>query len=176
MKKLLLILLSCILLTGCDFEYDFSDKYLYTTEYPIEYAANILYGEHATVSSVYPMGSDRTYVVTEKKKDIYAEGETFIYSGLANEAYLARDLLNRNENIQLIDATKGMSLTNNVSGLWLNPSNYLMLCSNIKSSLIDYNENVYVKENIEENYKTLNDSISLLSRQSLCTKTDSLLT
>ncbi len=162
MKKLLLILLSCILLTGCDFEYDFSDKYLYTTEYPIEYAANILYGEHATVSSVYPMGSDRTYVVTEKKKDIYAEGETFIYSGLANEAYLARDLLNRNENIQLIDATKGMSLTNNVSGLWLNPSNYLMLCSNIKSSLIDYNENVYVKENIEENYKTLNEKISEL--------------
>lgn len=161
MKKILLIL-ACILLTGCDFEYDFSDKYLYTTEYPIEYAANILYGEQATVSSVYPMGSDRTYVVTEKKKDIYAEGETFIYSGLANEAYLARDLLNRNENIQLIDATKGMSITNNVSGLWLNPSNYLMLCSNIKSSLIDYNENVYVKEKIEENYKTLNEKVSEL--------------
>lgn len=161
MKKLLLIL-SCLLLTGCGFEYDFSDKYLYTTEYPIEYAANILYGEYATVSSVYPMGSDRTYVVTEKKKDIYAEGETFIYSGLANEAYLARDLLNRNENLQLIDATKGMSIANNVSGLWLNPSNYLMLCSNIKSSLIDYNENVYVKEAIEENYKTLNEKVSEL--------------
>lgn len=161
MKKILLIL-SCLLLTGCSFEYDFSDKYLYTTEYPIEYAANMLYREYATVSSVYPMGSDRTYVVTEKKKDIYAEGETFIYSGLANEAYLARDLLNRNENLQLIDATKGMSITNNVSGLWLNPSNYLMLCSNIKSSLIDYNENVYVKEAIEENYKTLNEKVSEL--------------
>lgn len=161
MKKILLIL-SCILLSGCSFEYDFSDKYLYTTEYPIEYAANMLYGDHATVQSVYPMGSDRTYVVTEKKKDIYAKGETFIYSGLANEAYLARDLLNKNENIQLIDATKGMSITNNVSGLWLNPSNYLMLCSNIKSSLIDYNENVYIKENIEENYKTLNEKVSEL--------------
>ena len=161
MKKLLLIL-ACILLSGCTFEYDFSDKYLYTTEYPIEYAANMLYGEHATVQSVYPMGSDRTYVVTEKKKDIYAEGETFIYSGLANEAYLARDLLNRNERLQLIDATKGMSITNNVSGLWLNPSNYLMLCSNIKSSLIDYNDNVYVKEKIEENYKTLNEKVSEL--------------
>ena len=161
MKKILLII-GCLLLYGCDFEYDFSDKYIYTTEYPIEYATNILYSEHATVSSVYPMGSDRTYKVTEKKKDMYAKGETFIYSGLANEAYLARDLLNRNENIQLIDATKGMSITDNVSGLWLNPTNYLMLCSNIKSSLIDYNDNVYVKENIEENYKILNEKVSEL--------------
>ena len=161
MKKFLLAL-GCILLTGCSFEYDFSDKYLYTTAYPIEYAASTLYSDHATVASVYPMGSDKTYEVTEKKKDIYAEGETFIYSGLANEAYLARDLLNKNEHLQLIDATKGMTITTDISGLWLNPSNYLMLCSNIKSSLIDYNENVYVKENIEENYKTLNEKVSEL--------------
>ena len=161
MKKFLLAL-GCILLTGCSLEYDFSDKYLYTTAYPIEYAASSLYSDHATVSSVYPMGSDKTYEVTEKKKDIYAESETFIYSGLANEAYLARDLLNRNENLQLIDATKGMTTTTDISGLWLNPSNYLMLCSNIKSSLIDYNENVYIKENIEENYKKLNEKVSEL--------------
>ena len=67
-----------------NFEYDFSDKYLYTTEYPIEYAANMLYGEHATVQSVYPMGSDRTYVVTEKKKDIYAEGLDKVYKFIVN--------------------------------------------------------------------------------------------
>ena len=161
MKKLLLAL-GCLLLTGCSFEYDFSDKYLYATAYPIEYAASSLYSDHATVSSVYPMGSDKTYEVTEKKKEIYAEGETFIYAGLANEAYLARDLLNKNEKLQLIDATKGMTITTDISGLWLNPSNYLMLCSNIKSSLIDYNENVYIKENIEENYKELNEKVSEL--------------
>ena len=161
MKKFLLVL-GCILLTGCSLEYDFSDKYLYTTAYPIEYAASSLYSDHATVSSVYPMGSDKTYEVTEKKKEIYAEGETFIYAGLANEAYLARDLLNKNEKLQLIDATKGMTITTDISGLWLNPSNYLMLCSNIKSSLIDYNDNVYIKENIEENYKELNEKVSEL--------------
>ena len=162
MKKILLVIISCLLLCGCDFEYDFSDTYLYTTEYPIEYATQMLYGDYANVSSVYPMGSDRTYEVTEKKKDIYSEGETFIYSGLAGEAYLARDLLNRNENIQLIDATKGMAITTNISGLWLNPSNYLMLCSNIKSSLIDYNDNVYIKEDIEKKYKVLNEKVSEL--------------
>jgi ABC-type Zn uptake system ZnuABC Zn-binding protein ZnuA len=37
-----------------------------------------------------------------------------------------------------------------------------MLCSNIKSSLIDYNDNVYTKENIEENYKILNEKVSEL--------------
>ena len=37
-----------------------------------------------------------------------------------------------------------------------------MLCSNIKSSLIDYNDNVYIKESIEENYKKLNEKISEL--------------
>lgn len=162
MKKILFVILSCLLISGCELNYDFKDKFLYVTAYPMEYAANVLYSDYATISSVYPMGSDKTYEVTEKKKDKYAEAETFIYSGLANEAYLAKDLLNRNEKLQLIDATKGMTLNSDISALWLDPSNYLMLCSNIKSSLIDYNENVYVKEAIEENYKKLNEKVSEL--------------
>ena len=89
MKKFLLAL-GCILLTGCSFEYDFSDKYLYTTAYPIEYAASSLYADHATVASVYPMGSDKTYEVTEKKKDIYAEGETFIYNTKDTEQQIVK--------------------------------------------------------------------------------------
>ena len=58
-----------------------------------------------------------------------------------------------------------MNNTNNVASMWLDPSNYLMLCSNIKSSLIDYNDNVYIKDNIEENYKSLNEKISELDVQ-----------
>ena len=46
--------------------------------------------------------------------------------------------------------------------MWLNPSNYLMLCSNIKSGLIEYNDNIYIKEKIENNYKTLNEMVSEL--------------
>ena len=37
-----------------------------------------------------------------------------------------------------------------------------MLCSNIKSSLKEYNENVYVKEGIENNYRKLNEKVSEL--------------
>ncbi|MGM9877600.1 MAG: metal ABC transporter substrate-binding protein [Bacilli bacterium] len=165
MKKIITILCLCLLLSGCDWDYNFNDEYLYTTMYPIEYATKELYSDHAKIESVYPMGSDNTYEVTQKKKDEYAKGTTFIYSGLANEAYLARDLLNKNSNLQLIDATKSMTSEGDISSIWLDPSNYLMLCSNIKSSLIDYNDNAYVKEDIEEHYKELNEKISELDVQ-----------
>lgn len=161
MKKTVLAVLTCLLfMTGCTFGDDFSDKYLYTTMYPIEYAANELYSDYAKVQSVYPNGATSKYEVTQKKKEIYANSEIFIYAGIANEAYLARDMININQDLKLIDATKGMDVNSKLESTWLDPSNYLMLCSNIKSSLIDYNDNPYVKEAIEDNYKKLNEKIS----------------
>ena len=163
MKKTILGIFTCLaFLTGCTFGDDFSDKLLYTTMYPIEYAANQLYSDYAKVQSVYPNGADNKYEVTQKKKEIYANSEIFIYSGIASEAYLARDMLNINKDLKLIDATKGMDTNAELESIWLDPSNYLMLCSNIKSSLIDYNDNPYVKEAIENNYKELNEKISSL--------------
>ena len=163
MKKIFSILLICILiLSGCSLNDDFSDKYLYVTTYPIEYATNMLYSDYAKINSVYPNGSKSDYKVTEKKKDKYATGELFIYSGVSGEAYLAKDIYNRNDNLGLIDATKGMNRELKNESIWLNPSNYLMLCSNIKSGLIEYNDNIYVKEKIENNYKDLNEKISEL--------------
>ena len=163
MKKTILGILACLtFMTVCSFGDDFSDKLLYTTMYPIEYAANQLYSDYAKVQSVYPNGADNKYEVTQKKKEIYANSEIFIYSGIANEAYLARDMLNINKDLKLIDATKGMDTNSELESIWLDPSNYLMLCSNIKSSLIDYNDNPYVKEAIENNYKELNEKISSL--------------
>lgn len=161
MKKTVLAVLTCLLfMTGCTFGDDFSDKYLYTTMYPIEYAANELYSDYAKVQSVYPNGATSKYEVTQKKKEIYANSEIFIYAGIANEAYLARDMININQDLKLIDATKGMDVNSKLESTWLDPSNYLMLCSNIKSSLIDYNDNPYVKEAIEDNYKKLNEKVS----------------
>ena len=166
MKKKLLILLGfALLLYGCDFKEDFKDRYIYTTLYPIEYATNQLYSDYGTVSSVYPNGANIDFEVTEKKKTNYSKAEIFVYSGIANEATLARDLLNKNNKLKIIDATKGMNNTNEIASMWLDPSNYLMLCSNIKSSLIDYNDNVYIKDSIEENYKKLNEKISELDVQ-----------
>ncbi len=166
MKKKILLLLSCLLLiSGCDFNEDFSDRYVYTTLYPVEYATTMLYSDYGNVESVYPNGADQTFKVTEKKKNTYAKGEIFIYSGIANEATLARDLLNKNDKLKIIDATKGLQSKLEITNMWLDPSNYLMLCSNIKRSLIEYTDNVYMKEDIEKKYKQLNEKISELDVQ-----------
>ena len=161
-KKLLFLLPFLLLLSGCTFKDDFRDIYVYTTLYPIEYATTMLYSEYGNVNSVYPNGATNEFKISEKKKKAYSQAEIFIYSGIANEATIARDLINNNTKIKLIDATKGLKSNENIASMWLNPSNYLMLCSNIKSSLIDYNENYYIKENIEEKYKKLNEKISEL--------------
>ena len=164
-KKLFVLAFTCIfLLAGCDWKENFSDKYVYTTMYPIEYATNALYSDHAKIMSVYPNGAGQTYIVTDKKKQKYSNAEIFVYSGTAGEASLARDLLNINNDLNIIDATKGMNNINLASS-WIDPSNYLMLCSNIKSSLIDYNSNPYIKDDIEEKYKELNVAISELDVQ-----------
>lgn len=162
MKKFLIGVSLLLLTSGCSITDEFSDKYLYTTMYPIEYAAQSLYGDYAKVESVYPNGADNTYKVTDKKKNKYANGEYFIYSGVAKEAYLAKDLLNLNGEIKLIDASKYVPSDNGYESIWLDPSNFLKVCNNIKTSLIDYNDNVYIKEDIEEKYKELNETISEL--------------
>ena len=101
-KKLFCLLSTCIfMLSGCNLNEDFSDKYVYTTFYPIEYATNVLYGTKSKISSVYPDNATTDYGVTDKKKKIYSNGEIFIYSGIAKEANLAKDLLNANSNIFL---------------------------------------------------------------------------
>ena len=161
-KKILLLIVGLLFITGCDFNEDFSDKYVYTTLYPIEYATTMLYSDYGNVNSIYPNGAKSDYKISNKKKKEYSKAEIFIYSGVANEATVARDLINNNTKIKLIDATKGLKSDESIASMWLNPSNYLMLCSNIKSGLIDYNENVYVKEKIEEKYRLLNEKISEL--------------
>ena len=163
MKKKLLCLLTILLfLSGCDLNDDFSDKYVYTTFYPVEYATSMLYSEYGNIESVYPNGANKDFEVTEKKKNTYSKAEIFVYSGVNKEATLARDLINKNHDIKLIDATKGMQNSTKTASVWLDPSNYLMLCSNIKSSLIDYTDNVYVKDGIEQKYKALNEKVSEL--------------
>lgn len=166
MKKTLLLiplLALSFLLTGCFEKDDFSDDYTYTTIYPIEYATNMIYGDHSNVVSIYPDGANPSdYELTDKLLNNFSEGKKFVYDGLSNEGLIARDLLNLNNNIEIIDAMKGMSYSDRIEELWLDPSNFLMVCRNIKSTLIDYEDNVYTKEKIEDNYTTLKESISIL--------------
>ena len=162
LKKLLLFIY-IILLCGCNLKNDFKNNIVYTSFYPIEYGVESLYSEYASVKSIYPNGVTKGYEITDKKIKKYSESEIFVYSGLADEASIAKDILNLNKNIKIIDATKGMNINNSLEEIWLDPSNYLMLCSNIKSSLLDYNESNYeIRKTIEDNYDILNEKISEL--------------
>lgn len=78
-KKLFCLLSACIfMLSGCNLNEDFSDKYIYTTFYPIEYATNVLYGTKSKISSVYPDNATTDYGVTDKRKR-FIQMEKYLY-------------------------------------------------------------------------------------------------
>lgn len=160
MKKVIVLLMSLFLLTGC-LEEEKLDKIAYTTYYPLEFATNYMYKDFATVKSIYPNGIDTSkYTLTDKQKSIYASSDMFVYAGLTDEVKLAAEFLNTNQNISIIDGTKGLSYSSEVCELWLDPSNYLMIARNIKSTLIDYANNVYDEEKIDKLYDELKIKIS----------------
>lgn len=160
MKKIIIILLSLVILTGCE-QKEVQTSTAYATYYPLEYATNYMYSSFAKVKSIYPNGVDTTnYELTDKQKGIYAMGDTFVYAGVTDEVKLAAEFLNTNQDLNIIDGTKGLSYSNNVSELWLDPSNYLMIARNIKSTLIDYTNNVYDEEKIDKLYDELKIKIS----------------
>lgn len=163
MKKFILGLLSLLLLTGCSFSTREENIKVYTTYYPIQYFTDYLYGKYGDIESIYPSQADiNNYELTDKQKSIYSKGDIFIYTGIKKEIDLAVDLLNKNEELRISDATKGLNYKNDISELWLDPSNALMIARNIKSNLEDYEENVYNRNYIESQYEDLKIKISEL--------------
>lgn len=147
-------------MTGCKRD-DLEEVDIYTTVYPIEYITNYLYGEKNNVDSIYPAGSNPdTYKLTKKQINDYSKGAIFIYNGLGKEKNIARDLLNKNLDLRIIDVSQGLEYENSMNELWLNPSDYLMVANNIKTGLEEYIKNIYVKEDIDKKYDELKVLIS----------------
>lgn len=163
MKKLLTIIMSLLVLTGCSFAEEEISDITYTTYYPYVYATNYMLNGIENVLSIYPSGVDTTtYELTKKQKENYSNSHTFIYTGLNDEVKLAVEFLNNNSSLNLIDATHGLNYSTSIAELWLNPSNYLMIARNIKSTLIDYESNIYNREKISDRYDELKILISEL--------------
>ena len=160
---LILVLFS---ITGCFKRDDLEDVTIYTTVYPIEYLTKRLYGYNSEVVSIYPNGVDvNTYELSEKQVKNYSDSSIFIYNGLSNEKEVARTFLNENEKLKIIDVSYGLKYTYGVEELWLSPNNYLMLASNIKTSLNELITSKYIKEEIQTNFNTLEEDISLLDAE-----------
>lgn len=167
--KILGISFLSILLTGCLFKRDsMEDIDIYTTIYPLNYLTTYLYGDYAKVHSIYPGGVEVSeFNLSDKKITEYSKSDLFIFNGLDKDRDYAVKMINKNENLKIIDTSMSVSYDYSVRELWLNPNNYLMMAQNLKSGLLEYVTNPYLisnekKTGIEDRYEELNKDLSKL--------------
>ena len=162
-KKGFLLVLAIFLTTGCSLTKDsLEDATIYTTVYPIGYLTEFLYSDYAEVDSIYPNGADvLNYELTEKQLREYAKSDLFIYNGLGNEKNIAKDMININDNLLIIDVSNGLNYTYGIEELWMSPNNYLMLAKNIKDYLIEYLESTTIIDYVKGKYDELAEILSL---------------
>lgn len=162
-KKGFLLVLAIFLTTGCSLTKDsLEDATIYTTVYPIKYLTEFLYSDYAEVDSIYPNGADvLNYELTEKQLREYAKSDLFIYNGLGNEKNIAKDMININDNLLIIDVSNGLNYTYGIEELWMSPNNYLMLAKNIKDYLIEYLESTTIIDYVKGKYDELAEILSL---------------
>ena len=173
MKKKFKSLLLCLVLltctTSCFKKDDMEGIKIYTTIYPITYIINSLYGNYSEIISIYPNGVDiNSYELTSKQISDYSKGNLFIYNGLSSEKEIARKLLNNNKKMKIIDASYGLNAeysTSSSEELWLSPNNFLMLATTIKNNLSDFITSTYIKEEINTNYKAIQEHVSLIDAE-----------
>ncbi|MBQ6497942.1 MAG: zinc ABC transporter substrate-binding protein [Bacilli bacterium] len=158
---LLLILFIPFFLTGCTND-SMDNIEVIVTNYPNEYIVKNLYGEHATIKSIYPDGVDiNTYEISNKEKNEYAKKDLFVYNGLLEkERNLAVDLLAINPELKIIDTAYVLETDYSPEELWLNPSSLLMMSQNVRISLNEYVSSTYLKKEIDEAYDELKITLS----------------
>lgn len=161
MKKIIIIAMFMLLLTGCLKSEELDDAKIYTTVYPIEYIVSELYGYNSEVNSIYPDGSNiNEYQLSNKKIKKYAKEDLFVYNGLTDEKKIAASFVNRNSKLKIIDVSEGLAIKNSYQELWLNPTNYLMMAQNVKNGLNQYINGKQLKDEINANYNNLKVTIS----------------
>ena len=170
-KKIFLIIVGLFLLTGCTFNLhndNMKDITIYTTIYPIKYLINSLYGENSTIYSIYPSGVEPSnFELSNKKLTEYANTDLFVFNSLDRDRDFAVDMINKNKKLKVIDVSMGMNYDNDISELWLNPYNYLMMAQNTKDGLLEYISNPYLisntdKTGVEDKYEELKYDLSRL--------------
>ena len=167
--KLFMLLISIFLLSGCNITKDsMEDIEVYTTIYPIKYLIDSLYGTNSTIYSIYPSGvNPEDFKLSDKKLEEYSKTDLFVFNSLDRDREFAVKMINNNKNLKVIDVSMGMTYENNITELWLNPYNYLMMAQNTKNGLLEYIDNPYLISNsdgtgIENRYDELKYNLSRL--------------
>ena len=167
--KLFMLLISIFLLSGCNITKDsMEDIEVYTTIYPIKYLIDSLYGTNSTIYSIYPSGvNPEEFKLSDKKLEEYSKTDLFVFNSLDRDREFAVKMINNNKNLKVIDVSMGMTYENNITELWLNPYNFLMMAQNTKNGLLEYIDNPYIISNsdgtgIENRYDELKYNLSRL--------------
>lgn len=167
MKKVkILMVLACILLatTACNNKKSDGLKVL-TTTYPISFLTEQIY-DSGHILSIYPDGADvNNYALTSKQEKQYSKNDIFIYNGLSNEQDIAKNLINNNRKLHIIDVAYGLKYNNGVEELWLSPNYYLMLAKTIKDNLQDFVSSKYAKDELEKKYQELAEKLSIMDAE-----------
>lgn len=167
--KLFMLLISIFLLSGCNITKDsMEDIEIYTTIYPIKYLIDSLYGTNSTIYSIYPSGvNTKDFKLSDKKLEEYSKTDLFVFNSLDRDREYAVKMINNNKSLKVIDVSMGMTYENNITELWLNPYNFLMMAENTKNGLLEYIDNPYLISNsdgtgIENRYDELKYNLSRL--------------
>ena len=168
-KQLLLIILlipMLFILTGCEND-SMENIEIIVTNYPNEYVVKNLYGEHATITSIYPDGVDiNNYKISKKQKTEYSRKDLFVYNGLIEkERNLAVDLLEMNPDLKIIDTAYVLETDYSPEELWLNPSSLLMMSQNVRLSLVEYITSTYLQKEVNDAYDALKINLSELDAE-----------
>ena len=139
------------------------DITIYTTIYPIEYITNELYGENSDVYSIYP---NEVIELTDKLIKDYSNADMFVYNGSnTTEINYAVKMVNLNKNLLPVIATGYIQNEIKNEELWLNPSNFLSLCSGIRDGIKELIKNTVLRKKIDTNYEKLQLEISELDAE-----------
>ena len=152
-KFLILALLIILIKPGCSITKDsMEDITIYTTIYPIKYLLDSLYGDNATINSIYPSGVDTNdYELSDKKLEEYSKTDLFVFNSLDKDRDYAVKMINKNKNLKVIDVSLGITYVDDITELWLNPYNYLMMAQNTKDGLLEYIDNPYLNATSSSN-------------------------
>ncbi len=167
-NKFLLLLILFLLpitlfTTGCSND-SMDNIEIMVTNYPNEYITKKLYGEHATITPIYPDGVDiNNYKISNKLKHDYAKKDLFIYNGLIEkERNLAIDLLDINPDLKIIDTAYVLETDYSPEEMWLNPSSLLMMSQNVRLGLEEYISSTYLSKEVDAAYDDLKIELSEL--------------
>ncbi|WJE15013.1 ZinT/AdcA family metal-binding protein [Halobacillus sp. ACCC02827] len=157
---------------------------IFTTVYPLQFFAQQIAGDGASVESILAPGSDaHTYEPTTKEMIEIAEADAFLYNGAGLETYAQKisDSI-KDEDVTILEATDGVELAEHAHDhdhgddhdhghshgdqdphVWLDPVRSIKMAENIKDTLVELRPEQ--EEVFEQNFEELKGQLESLDEE-----------